>query len=71
MTQLRFRDLPLIARVATAATFFIAWVLFAEFVVDRHGLDRFLPYYRVGDLCPYDLAIIALITIVWAVAHRR
>jgi hypothetical protein len=48
----------------------MAWVMFAEFVIDRHGLDEFLPYYRVGNLCPYDLAIIAIILAFWIVAHR-
>lgn len=60
MTKLRFKDLPRAVRVAAATSFFMAWVLFAEFVIDCYGLDRFLPFYRVGDLCPYDLAVVAI-----------
>ena len=71
MTNLRFKDMPLAARLATAASFFMAWVLFAEFVIDRYGLDRFLPLYRVGNLCPYDLAVSAIIIGWWIAAHRR
>jgi len=71
VSRLLFRDLPLIVRLATAVTFFTAWVMFAEFVIDRHGLDRFLPYYRVGNLCPYDFAVVAFIALFWILAHRR
>ena len=71
MTKLRFKDLPLAARIATATSFFTTWVLFAEFVIDRYGLDRFLPSYRVGDLCPYDLAVVVVIVGWWIAAHRR
>ncbi len=37
-----FKSLPLIVRLTTIANIFIAWVLFAEFVIDRHGWDRFV-----------------------------
>jgi hypothetical protein len=67
----QFRTLPLSVRLATAATPFIAWVLFAEFAIDRHGLDRFLPYYRVGNICVYDVIVAALIGWFWVAQHRR
>ena len=66
-----FRRLPLVARVATMLTLFMAWVLFAELVIDRHGLDAYLPLYRVGDLCVYDLLVIALLAISWIRLHRQ
>src|SRR6476620_8570116 len=50
-----FKTLPLIVRIATLATFFNCWVLFEELIVDRQGLDRFMPFYRVGALCVWDL----------------
>jgi hypothetical protein len=65
MTPVSFRSLPLIVRLATMTTFFLAWVLFAEIVIDRHGLDRFLPFYRVGNLCPYDIAVVAALLLAW------
>ena len=66
-----FRSLPLVVRFATFLSFFLAWVLFAELVIDRHGLDAYLPYYRVGELCPYDLAVVLLLAAGWWRAQRR
>jgi len=51
-TDLRFRSLPLAVRLATMLAFFLAWVLFAELIIDRHGLDTYLPFYRVGNFLP-------------------
>ena len=70
MTPVPFRSLPIIARLATMTSLFLAWVLFAEFVIDRHGLDRFLPFYRVGNLCPYDIAVVTALAIGWWRLHR-
>ena len=70
MTRIRFRTLPLAVRVATMLAYFVAWVIFAEFGIDRYGLDEYLPFYRIGDLCPYDLAVIALLAFGWWRAHR-
>ena len=70
-TMVRFAELPLAARLASFLSFFMAWVLFAELIIDRHGLDRFLPYYRVGNLCPYDLAVGALLVALWMRLHRQ
>jgi hypothetical protein len=39
--------LPLIAKIAIAMTFINTWVIFEETIVDRHGLWRYMPYYRV------------------------
>jgi len=69
--RIRFRDLPLAVRLATMLVFFMAWVGFAELVIDRQGLDRHLPFYRIGDLCPYDLAVLAILGFAWWRAHRR
>jgi hypothetical protein len=65
-----FRSLPLFVRIATMLAWFMAWVLFAELVIDRHGLDAFLPLYRVGDFCPYDLLVLVLLAWSWWRMHR-
>ncbi len=70
MDAIRFRSLPLAVRISTLATWFLAWVLFAELVIDRHGLDAFLPYYRVGNFCPYDIAVIVALGIAWLRLNR-
>lgn len=49
-------------KVAFAITLLDSWVIFEEFVVDRRGLWRYMPFYRVGDPCAWDLAVAILIT---------
>jgi hypothetical protein len=66
------RALPGIARFAIVLTFFNTWVLFEETVVDRYGLWQYLPYYRVGMLCAWDIGALALIVwLVWRMLRRR
>lgn len=72
MTQpISFSDLPLPVRISTAASYFLAWVLVEEFIIDRHGYDRVLPFYRIGNLCPYDVAVALLIGVAWIVGGRK
>ena len=54
------RRLPLIAKIAIAMTFINAWVLCEETIVDRHGLWRYMPYYRVGLFCVWDAVVFAV-----------
>ena len=70
MDAIRFGSLPLVVRISTLATWFLAWLLFAELVIDRHGLDSWLPYYRVGNFCPYDIAVIVALVIAWLRLNR-
>jgi hypothetical protein len=52
--------LPLIAKIAIAMTSINTWILFEEVVVDRHGLWRYMPFYRVGLFCVWDAAVLAV-----------
>src|ERR1700694_5451879 len=65
--------LPLIAKIAIAMTFLNTWVLFEETVVDRHGLWRYMPYYRVGLFCAWDAAVftITLLLLLVSIAPFR
>ena len=63
MQPIHFSQLPRWVRIAAALTLFNTWVLIAEFVIDRYGLDEYLPFYRYGDICLWDIAII--IGLVW------
>ena len=57
---------PRIVRFAIWLTFFNTWVLFEETIVDRYGLWDYMPYYRVGKLCSWDIGAMALLGyIVW------
>lgn len=52
--------LPLIAKIAIAVTFLNTWVLFEETIVDRVGLWRYMPFYRVGLFCAWDAIVFAI-----------
>jgi hypothetical protein len=62
--------LPLIAKIAIAVTFLNIWVLFEETVVDRHGLWRYMPYYRVGLFCVWDAAAFAVTLLLLIISVR-
>jgi hypothetical protein len=65
-----FHQLPLWVRLAAALTLFNTWVLIAEFVIDRYGLDAYLPFYRYGDVCLWDIAVIILLTVLFVKMSR-
>jgi hypothetical protein len=46
MSKIPFKDLPFLVKAAVFVSFFTAWVMFEELVIDRHGLWRFLPFTR-------------------------
>jgi hypothetical protein len=52
--------LSLIAKIAIAMMFINTWVIFEETIVDRHGLWRYMPFYRVGLFCVWDAAVLAV-----------
>jgi hypothetical protein len=56
--------LPLLVRIAVVLTFYNSFVLFEELVVDRRGLWRYLPLYKFGQFCIWDLGAIAGILLV-------
>jgi hypothetical protein len=62
--------LPLIAKIAIAMTFINTWVIFEETIVDRHGLWRYMPYYRVGLFCVWDAAVFAVTLLLLLISVR-
>jgi hypothetical protein len=63
--------LPLIAKIAIAMTFINTWVIFEETIVDRHGLWRYMPYYRVGLFCVWDAVVLAITLLLLGVSMVR
>jgi hypothetical protein len=61
MARASLRDQPLVVKAAVFITIFNAWVLFEELVIDRHGLWRYLPFYKVGLFCVWDVLALAVI----------
>jgi hypothetical protein len=72
MSKVPFKDLPLLVKAAVFVSFMAAWVLFEELVIDRHGLWRFLPFYKVGLFCLWDVLALVVIGsgLVWASFSR-
>jgi len=71
LERVAFRDCPFVVRIMTCVSMFMIWVLFAEFVIDRYGWHEVIPFYRFGDICPYELLVIVAIVVFWVRAHRR
>src|SRR5215469_8867501 len=63
--------LSLIAKIAIAMTFINAWIIFEETIVDRHGLWRYMPHYRVGLFCVWDAAVFAITLLLLLVNIRQ
>ena len=70
MRKVKFRQLPLLVRVAVGLTFLNGWVLFEETVVDRHGLWHYMPFYRVGLFCAWDVLALFAVAAGWWLASR-
>ena len=72
MATLAFKQLPLAVKVAVWFVFNNAWWSIEEFVIDRKGLWKYMPGYRVANACVWDLAV-ALITllVIWRASTRR
>lgn len=66
MTVPTYTGTPGIVRFAIWLTFFNTWVLFEETIIDRNGWWEYMPYYRVGQLCSWDIgAMVLLGFLVW------
>ena len=72
MDTLSFRSLPLVVKIAVGLVFNNAWWSIEEFVIDRRGLWKYMPYYRVANACVWDVAV-ALITVfaIWRMSRPR
>jgi hypothetical protein len=52
---------PLLVKVAIATTFINSWIIFEEVVVDRTRLWHYMPFYRVGLFCAWDVLALTVI----------
>jgi hypothetical protein len=69
-SQLKFAQLPSLAKVAVGLALFNSWVMFEEGIVDRLGVWQYLPLYVKARLCPWDLAAAGLIFVLLLVLPR-
>ena len=72
MEMLSFKQMPLVVKIAVGVVFLNTWSLPEEFVIDRHGLWKYMPYYKVAEGCVWDLAVALIIGFtIWRVSSRR
>ena len=62
MGTLAFKQLPLAVKIVVWVVFNNVWWSIEEFVIDRKGLWKYMPYYKVADACVWDLAV-AVVTL--------
>jgi hypothetical protein len=56
----------LTVRIAVGVAFLTAWACIEEWGIDRYGVWKYLPYYRKGDACVWDLTVtLIIIGTVW------
>ena len=71
MGTLQFKQLPLAVKIAVGVVFNNAWWSIEEFVIDRHGIWKYMPGYKVADACVWDLGVAVLTTIlIWRASTR-
>ena len=72
MGTVSFRELPLVVKVATGVAYFTLWMCLEEFVIDRSSLWRYMPFYKRGAPCVWDLGVFVLIAAgLWALSRSR
>ena len=66
MKRLSFKQLPLVVKIVVGIALLNAWISFEEFFVDRYGLWKYMPFYKVADACVWDLAVTLIIVVgIW------
>ena len=71
MQSLSFRQLPWVVRIAVGVAFLNAWVNIEQLFIDRYGIWKYMPYYKVGDACVWDLAVSLIIVFaIWRASRR-
>ena len=61
MKKSTFRSMPVTVKLSTALSFLSSWIIFEEVIVDRYGIWKILPNYRVGFFCAWDLGALCLV----------
>jgi hypothetical protein len=72
METLEFKRLPLVVKIAVGVVFNNAWWSIEEFVINRYGLGKYMPYYKAADPCMWDLAVAIITTLaIWRASRGR
>jgi hypothetical protein len=57
MKRSSFRELPLAVRIAVGLASGLTWVFIEEHIVEPFKLYKYMPFYKLGDFCVYDLTV--------------
>jgi hypothetical protein len=63
MKKIKFIQLPFVVQIAVVLTFYNTWVMIEEFVIDRFGYCQYLPFYKKGIFCIWDVLALTLLVI--------
>lgn len=67
-----FAELPWSVRVVLGLAAFNLWWSFEEFVIDRFGVWRYLPDYKFGHLCVWDLTVaLGIAAAIWRLSIAK
>jgi hypothetical protein len=67
-----FAELPWTVRLVLGLAAFNPWLSFEEFVIDRFGVWRYLPEYKFGRLCVWDLSVaLGIAAVIWWLSAAR
>ncbi len=61
MERISFRQLPPVARLVVGVAFYLTWWFIEVNVIERYGIWKYMPLYKVGDACVWDLAVALVI----------
>lgn len=66
MQKVAFWQLPLGVKIAVGVAFGSAWMCIEGFIVEPLRLWRYMPFYKVGNFCVWDLAVASIIVLaIW------
>jgi len=61
MEKIHFGSLPTLAKFGAGAGILFVWTVFEKEVIERFGIYHYMPFYRVGGICAWDILAIAVI----------
>lgn len=72
MATITFRQLPLVVKIAVGLVFLNAWVLVEQLGIEPYGIWKYMPYYKVGDACVWDLMVTIIVSAaIWRASPRK
>jgi hypothetical protein len=72
MKRVNFAELPWGVRIVLGLAAFNFWMSIEDFVINRSGVWRYMPGYKVADACIWDLMVgLGVCATVWWFSWSR